>query len=45
MFEDDPSVLYFSVHRHDFGTFYPCAPDGSPGYVSLPCEISVCFWF
>ena len=23
MFEDDPSVLYFSVHRHDKGRFYP----------------------
>ena len=23
MFESDPSVLYFSVHRHDNGKFYP----------------------
>lgn len=23
MFEDDPSVLYFSLHRHDQGFFYP----------------------
>jgi len=23
MFEDDPSVLYFSTHRHDGGKFYP----------------------
>ena len=23
MFEDDPSVLYFSLHRHDSGRFYP----------------------
>lgn len=23
MFEDDSSVLYFSVHRHDNGSFYP----------------------
>ena len=23
MFEDDPTVLYFSVHRHDGGGFYP----------------------
>ena len=23
MFEGDPSVLYFSIHRHDNGDFYP----------------------
>jgi len=23
MFEDDPSILYFSTHRYDNGTFYP----------------------
>jgi len=23
MFEEDPNVLYFSIHRHDAGTFYP----------------------
>jgi histone deacetylase 6 len=23
MFEDDPSVLYFSAHRFDGGRFYP----------------------
>lgn len=23
MFEDDPSVLYVSLHRYDHGTFYP----------------------
>jgi histone deacetylase 4/5 len=23
MFEDDPSVLYVSLHRYDRGSFYP----------------------
>ena len=35
MFEDDPSVLYFSTHRHDFGTFYPNSADGSSSHVGL----------
>lgn len=26
MFESDPTVLYFSVHRYDRGTFYPGGP-------------------
>ncbi|XP_057809102.1 histone deacetylase 5-like [Salvia miltiorrhiza] len=29
MFYKDPRVLVFSVHRHDFGTFYPTGDDGS----------------
>ncbi|XP_077222895.1 histone deacetylase 5 [Tasmannia lanceolata] len=29
MFWKDPRVLYFSVHRFDFGTFYPAGDDGS----------------
>lgn len=29
MFWKDPRVLFFSVHRHDFGTFYPCDEAGS----------------
>ncbi|XP_075112797.1 histone deacetylase 5 isoform X1 [Nicotiana tabacum] len=29
MFWDDPRVLFFSVHRHDFGSFYPGGEDGS----------------
>ncbi|KAK6123188.1 hypothetical protein DH2020_043090 [Rehmannia glutinosa] len=29
MFYKDPRVLFFSVHRYDFGTFYPAADDGS----------------
>ncbi|EPS65120.1 hypothetical protein M569_09656, partial [Genlisea aurea] len=28
-FYDDPRVLFFSVHRHDFGAFYPGGEDGS----------------
>ncbi|XP_052179798.1 histone deacetylase 5 isoform X2 [Diospyros lotus] len=29
MFWKDPGVLFFSVHRHEFGTFYPASDDGS----------------
>nr|APB87920.1 histone deacetylase 5 [Dendrobium officinale] len=29
MFYSDPRVLYFSVHRFDFGSFYPAGSDGS----------------
>ncbi|XP_065509369.1 histone deacetylase 6 isoform X2 [Caloenas nicobarica] len=29
IFEDDPSVLYVSLHRHD-GSFFPGGPGGSP---------------
>jgi len=28
-FNDDPSVLYISIHRYEGGTFYPCGPFGS----------------
>ncbi|GMN54275.1 hypothetical protein TIFTF001_023400 [Ficus carica] len=28
MFWDDPRVLFFSVHRHEFGSFYPANDDG-----------------
>lgn len=28
-FWKDPRVLFFSVHRHEFGRFYPCGEDGS----------------
>jgi acetoin utilization deacetylase AcuC-like enzyme len=30
MFLDDPRVLFYSVHRFDHGTFYPCSTDASP---------------
>jgi acetoin utilization deacetylase AcuC-like enzyme len=29
MFENDPTVLYFSAHRYDHGNFYPCHPDAN----------------
>ncbi|XP_068655678.1 histone deacetylase 5 [Aristolochia californica] len=29
MFWRDPRVLFFSVHRHDFGSFYPGGDEGS----------------
>lgn len=29
MFYDDPRVLFFSVHRHEYGSFYPSGDDGS----------------
>lgn len=28
-FNDDPSVLYISLHRYEGGSFYPCGPFGS----------------
>jgi acetoin utilization deacetylase AcuC-like enzyme len=31
IFIDDPSVLYFSVHRYDNGSFYPGGKAGGPG--------------
>ena len=30
MFENDPSVLYFSTHRYENATFYPGSPDAGP---------------
>ena len=35
MFEDDPNVLYFSVHRHDRGQFYPGSGDGAASRVGV----------
>lgn len=29
MFYKDPSVLYFSVHRYDYGFFYPGQKDAN----------------
>lgn len=29
-FEDDPTVLYISIHRYEGGTFYPCGELGGP---------------
>lgn len=28
-FEEDPNVLFISLHRYEAGTFYPCGPYGS----------------
>ncbi|XP_066396497.1 histone deacetylase 5-like [Miscanthus floridulus] len=33
MFYDDPRVLSFSVHRFDYGTFYPDEADGSHCFI------------
>lgn len=33
LFEDDPSVLYFSVHRYDDGDFFPGSKDAAPHMV------------
>ncbi|XP_059641300.1 histone deacetylase 5-like [Cornus florida] len=52
MFWKDPRVLFFSVHRHEFGSFYPATDDGShimigegagAGYnINVPWENSWC---
>lgn len=28
-FNDDPSILYISLHRYEDGDYYPCGPFGS----------------
>ncbi|XP_047064907.1 histone deacetylase 5-like [Lolium rigidum] len=33
MFYDDPRVLFFSVHRFDFGSFYPSQGDASHCFI------------
>nr|XP_028569002.1 histone deacetylase 6 isoform X3 [Podarcis muralis] len=35
MFEDDPSVLYVSLHRYDNGTFFPTSEDADYDRVGL----------
>lgn len=35
MFENDPSVLYISIHRYDNGSFYPCSKDAAPDHIGL----------
>ncbi|KAL5544607.1 hypothetical protein UlMin_008391 [Ulmus minor] len=52
MFYEDPRVLFFSVHRHEFGNFYPANDDGfytmvgegpGAGYnINVPWEIGRC---
>lgn len=29
IFEDDPGVLYISLHRYDYGGFFPCSDDAN----------------
>lgn len=33
MFLDDPSIMYFSIHRYDQGSFYPHSADAGPSVV------------
>ncbi|XP_075395011.1 protein deacetylase HDAC6 [Tenrec ecaudatus] len=33
MFEDDPSVLYISLHRYDRGTFFPMGNEGASSQI------------
>ncbi|XP_038172556.1 histone deacetylase 6 isoform X2 [Arvicola amphibius] len=33
MFEDDPSILYMSLHRYDHGTFFPMGNEGASSQV------------
>jgi len=35
IFEEDPSVMYFSVHRYDNGHFFPCSKDAAPEVVGI----------
>ena len=35
-FVDDPSVLYFSVHRYEKGEFFPAGCPTSPVHVPAP---------
>jgi len=33
MFEENPNVVYFSIHRYDDGRFYPHSADAEPKMV------------
>ena len=33
MFYNDDRVLYISLHRYDYGSFFPCSTDGGSGMV------------
>ncbi|KAM4818742.1 protein deacetylase HDAC6 isoform 2-T3 [Thomomys bottae] len=35
IFENDPSVLYMSLHRYDRGNFFPVGDEGSSSHVGL----------
>ncbi|XP_021091612.1 histone deacetylase 6 isoform X5 [Mesocricetus auratus] len=39
MFEDDPSVLYVSLHRYDHGTFFPMGDEGASSQVGRAAGI------
>ncbi|XP_051035515.1 histone deacetylase 6 isoform X2 [Phodopus roborovskii] len=39
MFEDDPSVLYMSLHRYDRGTFFPMGDEGASTQVGRAAGI------
>lgn len=45
MFENDSSILYFSVHRYDYGTFFPGSKDAAPDVVGCGpgagCNVNV----
>ena len=33
IFDSDPRVLYISIHRYDYGAFFPCSEDADYKYV------------
>ncbi|XP_041858832.1 histone deacetylase 6 [Melanotaenia boesemani] len=35
LFQEDPSVLYFSVHRHEHGSFWPHLPESDTGSIGI----------
>ena len=35
MFENDPRVLYISIHRYDYGAFFPCSTDADSSSVGV----------
>ncbi|XP_006171993.1 histone deacetylase 6 isoform X2 [Tupaia chinensis] len=39
MFEDDPSVLYMSLHRYDHGTFFPMGHEGASNQIGRAAGI------
>lgn len=41
-FEDDPDVLYISLHRYDHAMFYPGSNDAAPEQVGLGAGAGRC---
>ena len=35
MFENDPRILYISIHRYDNGSFYPGSKDAAPSRIGI----------